>query len=123
MEKVYEGKFMAMPERDEDLFRQINEATAKRRKAWEAKQAMEQCIYSDTGIGTDYEIEALRRAAGTAGRLLMVCLFVGAVARGWCTAGFGLTMAAGCLIWAINRLRRCGKWESSQYQQKTRKRC
>lgn len=46
MEKMYNGAVMALPEKDEDLFRQINAKTAQRRAEQEA-EAREMYLYSD----------------------------------------------------------------------------
>lgn len=104
MEKTYDGAVMALPERDEELFRKINEATAGRRQEREAAEGMH--LYSDAKPEEVRVRPDLGRVWGVTVRTLIGCVFLGAVARGWCGMEFGLCCAAVCGIWAGARWRR-----------------
>ena len=112
MEKVYNGACMALPEKDEDLFERINERTAHRRAERErsdeeARQFSEALSAKRKGSASGKVSErALEHVAGTVARLLLAAVFAGAVARGWCDPYFGMTGAAICGLWALNRWRR-----------------
>lgn len=106
MRKNYNGAAMAMPAKEEDLFEEINARTAPRRAEQEAAER-EMYLYSDAE-SEDEELHHLDlgNIAGTIARLLIGCVFVGAVGRGWCEPGFGLAGAMACGAWAVARWRR-----------------
>lgn len=105
MAKKYSAAVLALPERDEDLFKEINARTAQRRReqAMAAEEARAWHMYSNGEPETVHKPLDLRRIAGTVARLLLGCVFAGAAARGWCGPEFGASGAFACIIWAAAR--------------------
>ena len=105
MQKTYNGNFMALPEREEDLFARINEHTAARRKMAEAERR-ERYLYVEEPVREPLSRRDLRKIGGILVRVLMAAVFAGAAARGWCGPEFGAAGAFACILWAVGRWRR-----------------
>ena len=123
MANEYDAAVMALPEREEELFEKINKATAERRKEWEEQVEEAQRTYAakrsrqaqrtyaakrsrQAQPASKDRDKGLERWVGTIARALVGVLFVGGIARGWCTVEFGLIGALVCGIWALARWRR-----------------
>ena len=104
MKKNYDARWMALPEREEELFDRINTKTSQRRLEQEA-WAAEMYQYSDQEPEEESRVD-VARLLGVAGRILLAAVFGGAVGAGLCEPAFGIIGATACAFWAFAYWRR-----------------